>query len=182
MRGGRGRLFLPLDVALIDPRRVEMGGKRIMLVGVLGALAVGLAAGSAFGSGPAEREIVPVIGDQFVCEGATYTITSGSIQIVSHFGESASGNLNFTFTITPLNVVAEDGEGNVVREGGAGPRGAGSFNAQQGTGVSTFTFKIQFVQQGSGTVDSLNVTFHVTTVNGAVKDFDFGTCELPEGG
>jgi hypothetical protein len=157
-----------------------MDGKRIMLVGVLGALAVGLGAGSAFGSGPAEREIVPVIGDQFVCEDTTYTITSGSIQIVSHFEESASGNENFTFTITPLNVVAEDGEGNVVREGGEGPRGAGSFNAQQGTGVFTFTFKIQFIQQGSGTVDSLNATFHITFVNGNVKDFNFGTCEVPE--
>jgi hypothetical protein len=47
-----------------------------------GPLAVGLGAGSASGSG-AEREIVPVEGDQFVCEGATYTITSGSIQIVA---------------------------------------------------------------------------------------------------
>jgi hypothetical protein len=158
-----------------------MSGKCIMLVGVLGALAVGLGAGSASGSGPAEREIVPVIGDQFVCEGATYTITSGSIQIVGHFGESASGNENFTFTITPLNVVAEDGEGNVVREGGA-MSGGGSFNAQQGTGVFTFTNKLQFVQQGSGTVDSLNTTFHITFVNGNVKDFDFGTCETPEEG
>ena len=158
-----------------------MSGKRIMLVGVLGALAVGLGAGSAFGSGPAEREIVPVIGDQFVCEGATYTITSGSIQIVGHFGESASGNENFTFTITPLNVVAEDGEGNVVREGGAF-WGGGSFNAQQGTGVFTFTNKLQFIQQGSGTVDTLNTTFHITFVNGNVKDFNFGTCETPEEG
>src|SRR5215218_5075527 len=94
-----------------------MGGKRIMLVGALGALGalvVGLGAGSAFGSGPAERVIVPVVGDQFVCEDATYTITSGSIQIVAHEGESASGNENFTFTITPRNVVAEDGDGNVV--------------------------------------------------------------------
>jgi hypothetical protein len=159
-----------------------MGRKCIMLVGVLGALAVGLGAGSAFGTGPAEREIVPVTGDQFVCEDTTYTITSGSIQIVSHAGESASGSLTFTFTITPLNVIAEDDDGNVVREAGVAPRGAFSFNAQQGTEVFTFTSKLQFVQQGSGTVDSLNVTFHVTTVNGIVKDFDFGTCELPEGG
>ena len=158
-----------------------MGGKCIMLVGVLGALAVGLGAGSAFGSGPAEREIFPVIGDQFVCEGATYTITSGSIQIVGHFGESASGNENFTFTITPRRVVAEDGEGNVVSIRGA-TWGGGSFNAQQETGVLTFTDKLQLIQQGSGTVDSVNTTFHITFVNGNVKDFDFGTCETPEEG
>jgi hypothetical protein len=155
-----------------------MDGKRIVLVGALGALAVGLGAGSAFGSGPAERVIVPVIGDQFVCEDATYTVTSGSIQIVEHEGESASGNENFTFTITPRNVVAEDGEGNVVSIRGA-TWGGGSFNAQQGTQVFTSTLKLQFVQRGSGTVDSLTVTFHITTVNGNVKDFDFGTCVPP---
>jgi hypothetical protein len=158
-----------------------MGGKCIMLVGVLGALAVGLGAGSAFGSGPAEREIVPVIGDQFVCEGATYTITSGSVQLVGHFGESASGNLTFTFIVTPLHIVAEDGNGNVLTDVGAFAS-AGSFNAQQGTGVFTSTLKLQFVQQGSGTVDTLNVTFHITTVNGNVKDFNFGTCVAPEPG
>jgi hypothetical protein len=155
-----------------------MGGKRIMLVGALGTLVVGLGAGSAFGSGPAERVIVPVVGDQFVCEDATYTITSGSIQIVEHEGESASGNENFTFTITPRNVVAEDGDGNVVSIRGA-TWGGGSFNAQQGTEVFTLTDKFQIVQQGSGTVDSVNATFHITTVNGNVKDFDFGTCVTP---
>ena len=41
------------------------------------------------------------------------------------------------------------------------------------------TGKLQVVSQGSGTVDSVNVTFHVTGVNGNVKAFDFGTCEEP---
>lgn len=155
-----------------------MDGKRIVLVGALGALAVGLGAGSAFGSGPAQRFIEPVTGDQFVCEDATYTITSGSIQIVVHEGESASGNQNFTFTLTPRKVVAEDGDGNVVSIRGATWVG-GSFNAQQGTEVFTSTDKFQLVQQGSGTVDNVNLTFHVTSVNGNVKDFDFGTCVPP---
>ena len=155
-----------------------MGGKRIMLAGALGALAVGLGAGSAFGSGPAERVIVPATGDQFVCEDATYTVTEGSIQIVQHEGESASGNENITFTITPRHVVAEDGEGNVVSIHGA-TWGGGSFNAQQGTDVFTVTDKFQIVQQGSGTVDNVNATFHITTVNGNVKEFDFGTCAPP---
>ena len=157
-----------------------MGAKRIMLAGALGALGVGLGASSAFGSGPAERVTIPVTGDQFVCEDATYTITSGSIQIVEHEGESASGNENFTFTVTPRHVVAEDGDGNVVSIRGA-EWGGGSFNATQGTGVFTFTDKFQLVQQGSGTVDNVNVTFHITEVNGNVKDFDFGTCVSPAG-
>ena len=43
----------------------------------------------------------------------------------------------------------------------------------------TDTAKLQVVSQGSGTVDSVNVTFHVTGVSGNVKAFDFGTCEEP---
>jgi hypothetical protein len=155
-----------------------MRGKRAMLVGALGALGIALGSGSALGNGPAERVTIPVAGDQFVCEDATYTITSGSIQIVEHEGESASGNENFTFTITPRNVVAVDGDGNVVSIRGAS-WGGGSFNAKQETGVLTFTDKFQIIQQGSGTVDNVNSTFHITFVNGNVKEFDFGTCETP---
>ena len=149
-----------------------------MLVGALGALGIALGSGSALGSGPAERVTIPVAGDQFVCEDATYTITSGSIQIVEHEGESASGNENFTFTITPRKVVAVDGDGNVVSIRGA-TWGGGSVNAKQETGVLTFTDKFQIIQQGSGTVDNVNSTFHITFVNGNVKEFDFGTCETP---
>jgi hypothetical protein len=156
-----------------------MRRNRTALAGALGALAIAWGAGSALASGPAERVTVPVTGDQFVCEDATYTVTSGSIQIVEHEGQSASGNENFTFTITPRRVVAEDGEGNVVSIRGAS-WGGGSFNAKQGTGVLTFTDKFQLVQQGSGTVDNVNTTFHITFVNGNVKDFDFGTCEVPD--
>jgi hypothetical protein len=155
-----------------------MFAKRALMVAALGALGIVLGAGSALGSGPAERVTVPVAGDEFVCEDATYTITSGSIQIVEHEGESASGNENFTFTITPRKVVAVDGDGNVVSIRGA-TWGGGSFNAQQETGVFTFTDKFQIIQQGSGTVDNVNSTFHITFVNGNVKEFDFGTCETP---
>jgi len=157
-----------------------MGGKRIMLAGAVGALVVGLGAGSAFGRGPAERFTEDATGDVFVCEDATYTVTSGSVQIVLHEGESASGNENFTGTITPRKVVAEDDEGNVVSIRGATWFG-GSFNAQLGTEVFTVTDKLQLVQQGSGTVDNVNATFHITTVNSNVKEFDFGTCAPPTG-
>jgi hypothetical protein len=49
-------------------------------------------------------------------------------------------------------------------------------------GVSTEqrTAKLQVISQSSRTVDSVNVTFHVTGVNGHVTAFDFGTCEEPE--
>ena len=156
-----------------------MRGPRTLRAAALGVLAIAVGAASALASAPAERIIVPVTGDQFVCDdGTIYTVTSGSIQIVEHEGQSASGNENFTFTITPRKVVAEDDEGNVVSIRGA-TWGGGSFNAQQETGVFTLTDKFQLIQKGSGTVDNVNVTLHFTDVNGNVKDFDFGTCETP---
>jgi hypothetical protein len=128
---------------------------------------------------PAEHSVEDVTGDTIVCESTTYTITSGSLKIVFHEGEAASGNANVTGTLTLQRVVAEDPDGNVYSLRGAFWFG-GAFNAQQGTEVFTDTGKLQILSQGSGTVDSVNVTSHITTVNGNLKEFDFGTCEEPE--
>jgi hypothetical protein len=127
---------------------------------------------------PAAHFVEDVTGDTLVCDSTTYTITSGSIKIVVHEGQAASGNQNFTLTITPQNVVAEDPAGNVYSLRGAFWFGA-AFNAQQDSEVFTATGKLQVVSQASGAVDSVNFTFHVTTVNQNVKDFDFGTCVEP---
>ena len=59
----------------------------------------------------ADHTIDDVTGDTFQCDTAVYTVTSGAIKSVVHEGESASGNLNFTATITPRNVVVEDEAG-----------------------------------------------------------------------
>ena len=86
---------------------------------------------------------------------------------------------NFTGTVTLQKVVAEDAAGYVYNIRGADWFGA-TENAQQGgTFRATFTGKLQVVAQGSGTVDSVNVTEHITSVNGNVKEFDFGTCVAP---
>jgi hypothetical protein len=74
-------------------------------------------------------------------------------------------------TITPQNVVATDGEGNLYSVRGALWFG-GAVNAQQENFVFTDTAKLQLVSQGSGSVDSVNLTSHVTLVNGNVKEFD----------
>ena len=133
---------------------------------------------SALASGPAQRFTEDVTGDQIVCEDETYTITSGQIQIVFHEGESASGNFNFTVTITPRKVVAEDSEGNQYRVVGAFWFG-GTFNSKTEAFQNTFTGKLQIVSAGGGTADSVNVTFHQSP-NDVVKEFDFGTCQEPE--
>jgi hypothetical protein len=98
-----------------------------------------------------------------------------------HEGTSASGNTNFTVTITPHNVVAVDEAGNQYSVVGATWVG-GTFNANTGGEQFTDTEKLQIVSKGGGTVDSVNLTFHITAQpnNLVVKDFNFGTCAAPE--
>jgi hypothetical protein len=137
-------------------------------------------AATVLADGPAETSTVPVTGDQFVCDNAVYTITSGEIQIVVHEGSAAQGNQNFTFTLTPRKVVAEDELGNVVSIVGATWAG-GAFNANTGGEVFTVTDKFQLVSKGSGTVGNVNATFHITAQpnNFVIKDFNLGNCSVP---
>ena len=151
---------------------------RIAAALALGALcALGVSTTSM--ASPAVHSEEDVTGDVLVCETATYTITSGTIKLAFHEDESASGNFNVTGTITPQRVVAVDEEGNVYSLRGAFWFGA-TGNAQQGTFQATDTAKLQVISRGSGTVDSVNQTFHITVVNGNLKEFDFGTCQAPE--
>lgn len=147
----------------------------VLALGVVMALAT-----AAMANGPAERITEDVTGDQIICEDATYTVTSGEIRIVTHEGAAAQGNQNFTFTLTPLKVVAEDEFGNVVSLAGAF-WGGGAFNANTLGEVFTFTGKLQLVSKGGGSVGSVNVTFHVTAQpnNFVLKEFNFGTCQEP---
>jgi hypothetical protein len=130
---------------------------------------------------PAEHSTEDVTGDTFQCGTTVYTITSGTISIWVHEGASASGNMNFTVTIVPQDVVAVDEAGNQYSIVGTVWFG-GTVNANTGGEQFTDTHKLQIVSAGGGTVDSVNVTFHVTAQpnNIVVKDFDFGTCAEPE--
>jgi len=154
--------------------------RRIVLflssVGLLLALT-----GSALANQPAVRSVEDVTGDTFQCDTAVYTVTSGTISIVVHEGATASGNQNFTVTITPRKVMAVDEAGNKYSIVGAIWFG-GTINANTGGEQFTDTEKFQIVSKGGGTVDSVNLTFHVTAQpnNIVVKDFDFGTCAPPE--
>ena len=155
--------------------------RRIVLllssVGLLLALAA-----PAVANQPAQHSTEDVTGDTIQCEGAVYTITSGTIRIVVHEGASAAGNLNFTLTLTPQNVVAVDEAGNQYSIVGAVWFG-GTVNATTGGEQFTATQKLQIVSQGGSTVDSVNLTFHATVQQNhvVIKDFNFGTCAPPEG-
>jgi hypothetical protein len=150
---------------------------RRLLIGLLvtgAVLAVGLQ--PAFAS-PAVHTEEDVTGAVFTCATTTYTIVSGSIRIVIHEDVTASGNMNVTGTLTPQDVVAKDEAGNLYDIVGAGWFG-GSFNANTGGEAFTDTEKFQIVQQGGGTVGSVNLTTHISP-NGNFVSFDFGTCAPP---
>jgi hypothetical protein len=133
---------------------------------------------AASASSAAQHSIEDVTGDVLDCGSTQYTITSGSIKTVFHEGTSASGNTNFTGTITTQAIVARDAAGNIYSIRGTEWFGS-TDNAQQGTFQATFTGQLQVVAKGSGRVDSVKVTQHITLENGNVKEFDFGTCVAP---
>jgi hypothetical protein len=173
-----------LGDAMALGRATALSGRSGMMrraVGVAGVFAAALAlvsvAPASWGS-PAEHSVDDVTGDVIACDSATYTVTSGTVRLVFHEGTSASGNGNVTGTATLQRVLAVDVDGNVYSLRGAFWFG-GAFNAQQGTQVFTDTAKLQVVSKGSGTVDSINTTAHLTDVNGNLKEFDFGTCAAP---
>jgi hypothetical protein len=133
---------------------------------------------AASANSPAQHFVQDATGDVLDCGSVVYSITSGSIKLVLHEGTSASGNTNFTSTVTTQAVVAKDQAGNVYSIRGAEWFGA-TVNAQQGTFEATFTAQLQVVAQGSGRVDNVKVIEHITIVNDNVKEFDFGTCVAP---
>lgn len=150
---------------------------RRLLLGLLitgGVLAVSLQPALA---SPAVHMEEDAAGAVFTCGTTTYTIVSGSILLVFHEDVTPSGNANVTGTITPQDVVAQDEAGNLYDIVGAGWFG-GAFNAHTGDVAFTDTEKFQIVQQGGGTVGSVNLTSHVSP-NGDSFSFDFGTCVPP---
>jgi hypothetical protein len=149
--------------------------RRFALVAMMAASIVLFGAGSAVAAQPAVHLTQDVTGDTLQCGDTTYTIVSGELAIVIHEGASASGNTNFTTTITPRNVVLQDQQGNRYSLRGAIWFGATS-NASTGGFQATSTDKFQIVSQGGGTVDSVNAVEHVSP-NGKEFFFDFGTCQ-----
>ncbi len=166
------------QIGLEERRERAMKRTTVLLAAMLLTLTV---MGPAWANQPAFRFTEDVTGDVFECEGDIYTITAGELRVVIHEGESASGNTNFTGTVTPQGVVAEDSDGNEHRIVGAVWFGE-TFNANTGGFQATFTAKLQIVGQGVGTADNVNLTFHITAQpnNFVLNEFDFGTCELPE--
>ena len=123
----------------------------------------------------AMRFIQPAPTDPLRCGDRTYTPISGELVTVVHEGQSASGNTNFTTTVTPRHVVLQDQDGNLYTVAGA-MRFGFTLNANTGGFKGTSTDKFQIISQGGGTVDSVNGVEHVSP-NGKHFLFDFGSCD-----
>jgi len=148
--------------------------KRLFALGAMAVAAVIwlLGAMTASANQPAMHFVEDVTGAVFVCDETEYTVVSGEIKIVFHFGEAANGNMNFTGTITPMNVVLTDGTDTFKLKGAEWF--GGTFNANTDGEQGTFTAKFQIV----GTGDSVNLVGHMSP-NGNEFEFDFGTCMTP---
>ena len=150
--------------------------RKLWALGALGAATLAFAAAAA--AGPAVHFTESVVGDVIPCEsGLTLTAVSGEFRGVTHEGTSASGNVNFTGTLVPMNIVLVGSDGNTNRPAGAVWFG-GTFNAQQGTEPCAFTEHFAFVGGSGGLVGTIHITEHVSP-NGKEFSLDFGTCEDP---
>jgi hypothetical protein len=139
------------------------------------ACALPLAFATAATASPAIHETADPTGDVFVCDnGETYTITGGTLKVTMHEDVNAAGGFNFTATIVPKGVTAVNSSGAEFRAVGASWFGATGNPA--GSFQGTFTFKIQLVSVGGGTVDTVNLVAHEST-DGSNFFFDHGTCE-----
>ena len=145
----------------------------LAIAAMASVLLVGMSSASA--NQPAMHFTQPATGEPLQCGDTTYTPISGELVTVVHEGQSASGNTNFTSTITPRQVVLQDQDGNLYSVAGAIWFG-GTFNANTGGFQGTSTDKFQILSQGGGTVDSVNGVEHISP-NGKEFSFSFGTCE-----
>jgi hypothetical protein len=132
-------------------------------------------ASSAAASQPAIRITQPAPSDPLQCGDTTYIPISGELATVVHEGQSASGNTNYTITVTPLHVVLQDQYGNRYAVAGAMWFGI-TVNADTGGAQGTSTDKFQILSRSGGTVDSVNGVEHISP-NGKEFSFNFGTCE-----
>jgi hypothetical protein len=131
------------------------------------ALLLPLAASAA----PAHHDSFDVTGTVFPCPTHTYTITSGTLKIVTHTTEAASGNTHFTATTTPNHFSLVDENGTVYSLSGAI-----WFAGDSEEELLTAIHMLNIVGPG-GVSDSFRLVERFRF--GELITFDFGSCELP---
>jgi hypothetical protein len=131
------------------------------------ALAIGTATSAAASTAHTTEDVT---GQVFACTSHTYTLT-GQIDLVVHSITDAQGGEHSTLTATTTGVTALDEEGTPYRI--VGTQWLGSNDTPDG-GVATFTFHLQMIARGAGSVDTVSLSVHVGP-NGET-DHDNSTC------
>lgn len=123
---------------------------------------------------------VPIDGDSFVCEGESYTVSEGSLNVRVRERESAQGNTHLTVTIKPRATLLDDA-GREYKLVGAESVHV-STNANTGGLVVHEVFHVVIVaKRGGGAVGRVAEIFHLTVNNNNVHELDvsLGSCEGP---
>jgi hypothetical protein len=144
----------------------------MLVMGLAGAVLMALPA-----SAKAVFSVEDPVGFVFPCQTTSFTVVSGTIEIVENSTIAADGNTAYTLTAHTNHVVMVGEDGGTYYERGALWFG-GSYNANTDLSQFTFTGKVQIIAETGGAAGSINLTFHLSP-NGTVKDFDFGDCQFP---
>ena len=102
------------------------------------------------------RTTEDVSGQTIACAGNTYTL-HGSITMVLHSSTDAQGKVHVTGTITTTGVTATDASRTTYAVRGSQWFG---FNDTPNGGVDTFTFHLNIIAPGRGTVDTVRLQSH----------------------
>ncbi|HEX5504170.1 MAG TPA: hypothetical protein VFW96_16210 [Thermomicrobiales bacterium] len=145
----------------------------------LAGLAIVLSVSGAAAAGAIHGSFDPT-GAVFTCTTptgiVTYTITSGTVDVVMHQEFTPNGRASSTGTMTANHVFALGSDGNDVRIVGAD--WFGGAGTEDGF-VFTATSKFQLVALNGGVLGSVNETVHMSTRTGQVFDHNVGNCTEP---
>jgi hypothetical protein len=146
--------------------------RRIATLAAMSVFALALGAAPALAGSPAVHDSWDAASNNppITCGANTYTIKTGTIDLVMHTGASASGNLTFAATVRATNVTVEDQAGNPYPVVGAEHFG-GTINARTGSAQDITVFSLLIV----GTGDSVKLVLR-NLPNGDFRTFGPGTC------
>jgi hypothetical protein len=147
--------------------------RHVATFAAMSALALALSASPALAGSPAVHSSFDAASPSLiVCGANTYKIVSGTLDVVSHVGTSASGNFNGAFTFTVHNVVVENQADHKLYDVVGAERYGGTVNAQTGGSQWVdYLFKFRIL----GTADSLNTIWR-TSPSGVDSFFGPGNC------
>jgi len=148
----------------------------LALTGAIGA--VGMLSAAAGAAAPAIHGSFDAAGDVFACGDREYTVVEGVVKTLDRFSVGPTGNEQGGFVLRLSGVVAEDAAGERYALHGV-VRNSFSYRSAHDDETASFAGHVQIIEAAGGSVGRVAVLFHINTVNGKLRDVDYGNCELP---